>query len=223
MRFLLLDDEKVSRYSLWQLLQTIPSAMIYEAEDAAQARKVLAKLSAPAVCLFDVRLPGESGLELLAWLRQQPRYFGWPAFLVTGNDDADTRTKAAQLRVEGFLAKPPDQHSVERILSISTRFSGDLLPDPLELARRLGTAPGRLGSYVDALQKQINELSKVSEEAAWRAQLSRCVEVSKALGSRYLLQVLRMLETATPAARAEWLAAATFALGGMRDRLLETT
>ena len=219
MRFLLLDDEKVSRFTLRQVVQTIPGATIDEAEHAVQARERLAQLTVPAVCIFDVRLPGESGLDLLAWLRCQPRYQAFPVLLYTGNDDADTRQRAASLRVEAYLTKPPGQGSAERIAAVAVRLAEDLLPDPRALAQRLGTSPARLASYIDALEKQIAELGKVADGTDRQTVLAKCTQVAKALGSRYLLQVLQQLQTVAPDCRAEWMAAGRLALGGMRARL----
>lgn len=219
MRFLLLDDEKVSRFTLRQLVQTIPGATILEAEHADQARERLAQLTAPAVCIFDVRLPGESGLDLLAWLRQQPRYLAWPVLLFTGNEDADTRQRAASLQVESYLPKPPDQKSIERVSAAATRLAQDLLPDPQALAQRLGTSPGHLVRYVDALEKQISDLSSAPSEAGWETQLARCAQVAKALGSIHLTQVLQRLQSAAIDARQEWQAAAMLVLAGMRERI----
>lgn len=218
MRFLLLDDEKVSRFTLRQVVQTIPGAIIVEAEHAAQARERLAELTAPAVCIFDVRLPGESGLDLLAWVRSQPRYEKFPVLLYTGNDDADTRQRASNLRVEGYLPKPPDQGSAERVTAVAMRLGEQLLPDPRALAQRLGTSPARLVSYIDALEKQLTDIGRI-DAAAGQAQLAKCSQVAKALGAAYLMQVLQQLQSATDDARQEWLAAAVLALGGMRDRL----
>lgn len=219
MHFLLLDDERVSRFTLKQLVQSIPGALIHEAADANQAREQLAKLTAPAVCLFDVRLPGESGLELLAWLRTQPSFQSWPVLLCTGNEDNDTRQQAAKLRAEGYLPKPPDQESLQRITSAANRLAEDLLPDPRNLAQRLGASPSRLVSYVDALDNQVAELSKAGNEPAWQAQLGKCMQVGKALGSRYLVATLQQLQTVPAANRPEWLSATKLALGGMRERL----
>jgi CheY-like chemotaxis protein len=219
MRFLLLDDEKVSRFTLSQTVRSIPGAMIEEAENANQARECLGKLSAPVVCIFDVRLPGESGLDLLGWLRQQPRYLAWPVLLFTGNEDSHTREQAANLRVEGYLPKPPDEHSAPKIMAVATRLAEDLLPDPRVLAQRLGTSPGHLMNYVSALEKLIAELAQITSESARQTQLARCNKVATALGGRYLLQALQQLQSVAVNERPEWQAATGLALGGMRERI----
>jgi CheY-like chemotaxis protein len=219
MHFLLLDDEKVSRFTLRQLTQSLPGSDIHEAADAAQARAQLAQLPAPAVCVFDVRLPGESGLDLLAWLRAQPRYQALPVLLFTGNEDDDTRQRAASLHVDGYLPKPPDQDSAARISVIAERLAGDLLPEPRALAQKLGTSPGHLVKYLDALEQQIADLGKTDDEPQWQTLYARCLQVGKALGGRYLVQALQQLHGASRDSRSEWLAAAQLALGGMRERL----
>jgi DNA-binding response OmpR family regulator len=40
----------------------------------------------PQVVLIDALLPGKSGLELLVWLRRDPRWTDLPLVVVTGND-----------------------------------------------------------------------------------------------------------------------------------------
>jgi CheY-like chemotaxis protein len=219
MRFLLLDDEKVSRFTLSQTVQSIPRAIIEEAENAGQARQCLERLSAPVVCIFDVRLPGESGLELLAWLRKQPRYLAWPVMLFTGNEDSNTREQAAHFRVDGFLPKPPDRQSVGKVAVVAARLAEDLLPEPKNLAQRLGTSHGHLMSYVNALEKKITELTQTASESAWQTELARCRQVATALGSRYLLQTLQKLQSVALDERSEWQAATVLVLGGMRERI----
>jgi CheY-like chemotaxis protein len=219
MRFLLLDDERVSRFTLRQIVQTVPGALIHEAENAMQAREHLAQLPAPAVCLFDVRMPGENGLELLAWVRTQPRYLAWPVLLFTGNEDDETRNQAAALQVDGYLPKPPDQDSANQVCDVATRFAEDLLPEPTFLAQRLGTGSGRLASYVQALDQQLSVLENPQNEAEWQGTLGKCIQVGKALGSAYLVNMLQRLGNAANEDRFEWLAASRLAVGGMRERL----
>ena len=223
MRFLLLDDEKISRFTLRQVVQTIPGAVVDEAEHAAQARERLAALTAPAVCIFDVRLPGESGLDLLAWVRAQPRYQAFPVLLYTGYEDEDMRQRAATLHVEGYLPKPPDQGSAQRISSAAVRLADDLLPGPHALAKRLGVSLARLGSYLDALEKQVIELSKTTNDAGSQAALAKCSQVAKALGSAYLGKTLARWQSSAVQDRQEWIAAAMLALGGMRAVLDEAS
>lgn len=218
MRFLLLDDEKVSRFTLRQMVQSIPGATIHEAGDAVQAREQLALLPAPAVCIFDVRMPGENGLDLLAWVRTQPRYMAWPVLLFTGNEDDATRQQAAKLGVDGYLPKPPEPGSAAQVSALASRFAEDLLPEPRALAQRLGTSTGHLMSYLDALEKQITELGKAADDASRHTIHARCLQVGKALGSRHLVQALQQWQDAAAAIRPEWLRATELVVEGMRER-----
>jgi len=45
----------------------------------------------PEVILIDALLPGKSGLDLLVWLRSDPKWSDLPMVVVTGNDQAPRR------------------------------------------------------------------------------------------------------------------------------------
>src|SRR6267378_7237339 len=45
----------------------------------------LAKFPAVDLVVSDVSIPGGSGFQLLAWIRQQPRFAGLPVILLTGS------------------------------------------------------------------------------------------------------------------------------------------
>ena len=58
-------------------------------------------------CLvLDARMPGLSGEELQAELKKRDIYL--PIIVVTGDDDPETRKKAAEMKAVGFFRKPVD-------------------------------------------------------------------------------------------------------------------
>jgi putative two-component system response regulator len=73
------------------------------AADADQARETLAGESFD-VALLDVNMPGESGIELLAFLRVEHPTIA--VVMVTGEDDIGLATSAIELGAYGYLVKP---------------------------------------------------------------------------------------------------------------------
>ena len=89
-RVLVVDDDKSMRVSLMDLLE----AAGFEAEALPRADQVMDRLSsfAPDVIVSDVRMPGMSGLDLLASLPAQGTP---PLVLISAHGDIPTAVKAA--------------------------------------------------------------------------------------------------------------------------------
>jgi DNA-binding response OmpR family regulator len=60
----------------------------------------------PAMVILDIGLPGMSGWEVLAALRQHPRFRTLPVLIVSGMPDASARVAQLQDPWVDFLAKP---------------------------------------------------------------------------------------------------------------------
>lgn len=81
-------------------------------ETGKQLRDYLAgpgSVSPPALFVLDVNLAGgETGIEFLRWLRQQPGPVGsTPAVMLTGSADPGDRDEIERLAPVHFLEKPP--------------------------------------------------------------------------------------------------------------------
>lgn len=80
MKTLIVDDEKLLRADLRHLLSDFPALEIVgEAADTEEARQLIARLK-PELIFLDVQMPEESGLDLLASLRNPPRVIFVTAF-----------------------------------------------------------------------------------------------------------------------------------------------
>lgn len=63
--------------------------------------------SMPALIISDVYLPGENGIDLLRWIRQQPfPLCNVPVIMLSGSTDATHPERASALRALLFLPKP---------------------------------------------------------------------------------------------------------------------
>jgi len=102
-RVLVVDDDNGLRASLARLLAG-QGYDCREAADSATARQWLATEPDIAAVLCDIRLPGESGLELLAHVVAD--FPDVAVVMTTGIDDPDTARQAFEIGADGYLIKP---------------------------------------------------------------------------------------------------------------------
>ena len=60
----------------------------------------------PSLVLLDLKLPRRSGLEVLAWLRQQPGLRRIPVVVLTSSTETSDVRKAYDLGCNSYLVKP---------------------------------------------------------------------------------------------------------------------
>jgi FixJ family two-component response regulator len=101
-RVLVVEDDDSMRKAIERLLNAAGfECAAYASADALLARGV----DEDSACVIsDLRLPGTSGLELLAMLRQ--RDISLPFILITAHDEPGMRQKALSCGAAAFLAKP---------------------------------------------------------------------------------------------------------------------
>jgi len=96
---IIIDDEPLARQNMRILLRAHPRVRVVgEAENARQAREIIAKLR-PQVIFLDIQLPGGSGFELLSSLERPPR-----VIFVTAYDRFALR--AFEVNAVDYLLKP---------------------------------------------------------------------------------------------------------------------
>ena len=121
-RVLVVDDEAIVRESIrdWLIFSG------YEVEIAENGEEALSKMEKGDfnVLLLDVRLPGESGMNILARSRAiQPDI---KSIILTAYPSEDTIAEAKKLGAVDYLIKPLIPDELERIIR------GALLPPPEE-------------------------------------------------------------------------------------------
>ena len=102
---LLVVDDDARLRSLLQRFLAEQGFRISVAADAAAARKALAAMAFDLLVL-DVMMPGESGLELVASLREAGKTV--PVLMLTARGEPDDRVAGLEAGVDDYLAKPFD-------------------------------------------------------------------------------------------------------------------
>jgi len=84
----------------------------------------------PDLVLLDLKLPRMTGLEVLAWLRQQPSLQRLPVVVLTSSREISDVNRAYELGVNSYLSKPVTFDSLARIVSDLDRYWGELNVGP---------------------------------------------------------------------------------------------
>ncbi|HEY8208478.1 MAG TPA: sigma-54 dependent transcriptional regulator [Myxococcaceae bacterium] len=148
---LVVDDDAAVRRAVGGLLRD-EGYQVEEAETAAQAFAALSgERAPPAAVVLDIRMPRETGLQLLARL---PRPLPAPVIILSGEASAGEAVEALRLGATDFVEKPP---TAERLL---TALKNALQLSELQAEReRLVAALARPGNLVgeSAAMKQLRE------------------------------------------------------------------
>lgn len=125
MRILVADDEDHCRDLLRDLLAADTSIELTMARDGAEAWW---HLTDPArafdLGIFDFKMPGVDGLQLIARLRGTEQLKRLPVIMCTGIKDRETVTQAVRLGVTQYVVKPYTPEIMrEKIRSFAPKFS----------------------------------------------------------------------------------------------------
>jgi len=76
-------------------------------------------LQAPTAALLDVRIPGQSGLDALKAIKDNPVTASIPVLMLTGDGRLDRIVQAMQLGAAGYVMKPFDgDQLLDRVRSL---------------------------------------------------------------------------------------------------------
>ena len=108
---LIIDDNRSTADALKQMLDMLdlPARIAY---GSSPAMTVLGTYVPRFVCL-DINMPGVDGLEILAYLRREPRLTSVPVVIITSDDQPETRQKVMKLGAQAIVIKPATLDSLE--------------------------------------------------------------------------------------------------------------
>ena len=72
----------------------------------------------PLLILLDLKLPRRSGLEVLAWIRQQPELKRLLVVMLTSSQESTDLNRAYDLGINSYLVKPVDFHNFVRLIEL---------------------------------------------------------------------------------------------------------
>ena len=112
---LIIDDNRTTADALGQMLGVLGfKARI--AYGSGAAMKMLAGGLTPRFICLDINMPGVDGTEILAYLRREPRLIPVPVFVITSDDQPETRRKVMKLGANVMIIKPATIDALEDAL-----------------------------------------------------------------------------------------------------------
>ena len=108
---LIIDDNRSTADALRQMLNVldIRARVAY----GASAAMSLLNGFTPHLILLDINMPGVDGLEILAYLRREPRLISVPVVIVTSDDQPETRARVMKSGANAMIIKPATLETLE--------------------------------------------------------------------------------------------------------------
>jgi len=112
---LIIDDNRATADALGQMLAVLGfRARLAYGSNAAMS--ILGTGFTPGFICLDINMPGVNGTEILAYLRREPRLIAVPVFVITSDDQPETRRKVMKLGATAMIIKPATIDTLEEAL-----------------------------------------------------------------------------------------------------------
>jgi CheY-like chemotaxis protein len=111
---LVIDDNRQTADALHQMLVVlgVEARVAYGSSPAI----TLLRTTTPNLILLDINMPGVDGIEILSFLRREPRLARVPVIVITSDDQLETRERVMQGGATAILIKPATLDSLEGAL-----------------------------------------------------------------------------------------------------------
>jgi CheY-like chemotaxis protein len=118
MTVLVVDDAEDCIITMDLALQALPGVVIRPARSAEAALAALAdpKSGTVSAVITDIHLPEMTGLELVARIREDPRFYSLPILVVSADADPSTPGRALDLGANAYFAKPFSPSAIRKKL-----------------------------------------------------------------------------------------------------------
>lgn len=112
---LIIDDNRSTANALGQMLNVLgfKARLAY---GSGAAMSLLASGLTPQFICLDINMPGVDGIEILGYLRREPHLMPVPVFVITSDDQPETRRKVLRLGANMLIIKPATIDALEEAL-----------------------------------------------------------------------------------------------------------
>ncbi|MGZ9226414.1 MAG: response regulator [Anaerolineales bacterium] len=112
---LIIDDNRTTADALGQMLNVL-GFKARVAYGSGAGMTILSGGFTPKFICLDINMPGVDGTEILAYLRREPRLIPVPVFVITSDDQPETRRKVMKLGANVMIIKPATIDTLEDAL-----------------------------------------------------------------------------------------------------------
>lgn len=126
---LIVDDDPVDRQLLARAFADADTDIgVHFCESASSALQQLRKSngserrSLPDACLFDINMPGLSGLELLEEIKRDAELRTIPVVMLSSSDDEKDVARSYELQASGYVCKPDSYPRLREIVGRIVKF-----------------------------------------------------------------------------------------------------
>jgi DNA-binding NarL/FixJ family response regulator len=189
----LVDDHPVVRRGLKSLLSNHDDLdVVGESATVAEGQQQIAGLL-PDVVLLDIRLPGESGLDLLRWLKQeQPQI---KVLILTSFDDEEYVIEALRRGAHGFILKNSSDEMLCDAIRTVYRNGRVLSPQVAEhLVQQNIDVSGELESNETEFNSEELHILKMLAAGSGNEEIASELYVSVATAKRRLQRIFTKLD-----------------------------
>ena len=127
-KLFLLDDEQINIDVVTAFLQLEGYQQIVSSTEPTEALQEIL-MDPPDVLLLDIQMPGISGLDILAAIRNHPSTANLPVIVLTATSDQTAKSKALELGANDLLKKPLER--VDLILRLRNTLMAKAHQDQL--------------------------------------------------------------------------------------------
>src|SRR5512138_2534950 len=112
---LIIDDNRSTADALRQMLAVLgfKGRVAY---GSGAAMSILGTGFIPSFVCLDIKMTGVDGTEILAYLRREPKLMPIPVFVITSDDQPETRKKVMKLGATSMIIKPATIDALEEAL-----------------------------------------------------------------------------------------------------------
>ena len=112
---LVVDDNRQTADALHQMLDVL-GVKARVAYGSSAAISILGSGFTPNLIFLDVNMPGIDGVEILLYLRREPRLIPVPVIVITSDDQPETRRKVMSAGATELIIKPATIDALESAL-----------------------------------------------------------------------------------------------------------
>lgn len=109
------DDNKIALSISNKIISTaLPNLKIVTFTRSEDMLEAVKNNQTPDIIFSDINMPGMNGLELLSWIRRNPKHHNTPIIFLSGETDPDVLKSSKQYGINGHCVKPLQVENVKK-------------------------------------------------------------------------------------------------------------